>query len=249
MTFSSTVARANSTSRTWQRCSPSCARTSSSLSELKLGFLGHRVSKAGVKVDPRKVQSIREWATPTSCSEVRRFIGLAGYYRRFVEGFADVAAPLTALGSPTATFSWTPAAQESFNALKELLSTAPVLRTWDPSRRAVLTTDASGVAVSAILTQADDDGHQHPVAYESRKLTTTERNYPAHVLELLAVVHALRVFKHYLLGGAPRPEGCWTDFDLRTDNQAVMWLKTNRNLNRMYARLRSQTGWYVAHLL
>ena len=162
------------------------------------------MSKEGVKVDPRKVQSIREWATPTSCCEVRRFIGLAGYYRRFVEGFADVAAPLTALGSPTATFSWTPAAQESFDALKELLSTAPVLRTWDPSRRAVLTTDASGVAVSAILTQADDAGRQHPVAYESRKLTTTERNYPAHVLELLAVVHALRVFKHYLLGsGAP----------------------------------------------
>ena len=203
----------------------------------ELGFLGHRLSKDGVSVDPRKVQSIVEWATPTSCTEVRRFTGLANYYRRFVEGYAEVAAPLTALGSPTAKFAWSPAAQASFDALKLALSTAPVLRTFDPRRRAVLTTDASGLAVAAILTQPDDEGHQHPVAYESRKLTAAERNYPAHVLELLAVVHALRVFKHYLLGsGAPRAEGCGSDFDLRTDNQAITWLKTNRHLNKMYVR-------------
>ena len=112
-----------------------------------------------------------------------------------------------------------------------------MLRPFDPTRRAVLTTDASNIAVAAILTQPDDDGHQHPVAYESRKLTAAERNYPAHVLELLAVVHALRAFRHYLLGGgAPRPAGCWSDFDLRTDNQAITWLKTNRHLNKMYVR-------------
>ena len=168
---------------------------------------------------------------------MRRFTGLANYYRRFVEGYAEVAAPLTALGSPTARFVWTQEAQASFDALKLALSSAPVLRTFDPSRRAVLTTDASSVAVAAILTQPDDDGHQHPVAFESRKLTAAERNYPAHVLELLAVVSALRVFRHYLLGsGAPRPAGCGSDFDLRTDNQAVTWLKTNKHLNKMYVR-------------
>ena len=203
----------------------------------ELGFLGHRLSAAGVSVDPRKVQSIREWATPRSCTEVRRFVGLANYYRRFVEGYAELAAPLTALGSPNARFEWTAKAQTSFEALKHALSTAPVLRTFDPTRRAVLTTDASGIAVAAILTQPDDEGHQHPIAYESRKLTTTERAYPAHTLELLAVVHALRVFKHYLLGSnAPRPAGCTSDFDLRTDNQAITWLKTNRHLNKMYVR-------------
>jgi hypothetical protein len=151
--------------------------------------------------------------------------------------YAELAAPLTALGSLTARFAWSPAAQASFDALKLALSSAPVLRTFDPTRRAVLTTDASGVAVAAILTQPDDEGFQHPVAYESRKLTAAERNYPAHVLELLAVVHALRVFKHYLLGsGAPRPLGCGSDFDLLTDNQAITWLKTNRHLNKMYVR-------------
>jgi hypothetical protein len=159
-------------------------------------------------VDPSRVQSIVEWATPTSCTKVRRFTGLANYYCQFVEGYAAIAAQLTALGSPTARFAWSPAAQASFDALKLALSSAPVLRTFDPSRRAVLTTDASGIAVAAILTQPDDEGRQHPVAYESRKLTAAERNYPAHVLELLAVVHALRVFKHYLLGsGVPRPLG------------------------------------------
>ena len=128
-----------------------------------------------------------------------------------MEGYAEIAAPLTALGSPTARFDWTPEAQASFEALKLALSSTPVLRTFDPGRRAVLTTDASGIAVAAILTQPDDEGRQHPIAYESRKLTATERNYPAHILELLAVVHALRVFRHYLLrGGAPRPPGCWT---------------------------------------
>ena len=203
----------------------------------ELGFLGHRLSREGVSVDPRKVQSITEWTTPTSCSEVRRFTGLANYYRRFVEGYAEVAAPLTALGSPTARFAWTPEAQTSFDTLKLALSSAPVLRIFDPSRRAILTTDASGLAVAAILTQPDDEGRQHPVAYESRKLTAAERNYPAHVLELLAVVHALRIFRHYLLGsGAPRPAGCRSDFDLRTDNQAITWLKTNRHLNKMYVR-------------
>ena len=182
-------------------------------------------------MDPRKVQSIVEWATPTSCSEVRRFTGLANYYRHFVKGYSELAAPLTAPDSPTARFMWTEDAQASFDTLKLALFSAPVLRTFDPARRAVLTTDASNIGVAAILTQPDDEGRYGPVAYESRKLTAAERNYPAHVLELLAVVHSVRVFRHYLLGsGAPRPdspEGCWSDFDLRTDNQAITCLKTN----------------------
>jgi hypothetical protein len=175
----------------------------------ELGFLGHRLSKAGVSVDQRKVHSVVEWATPTSCTEVRRFTGLANYYRQFVEGYTEIMAYLTALRGPAARFVWSPDAQMSFDALKRALSSALVLRTFDPSRRAVLTTDASSVAVAAILTQPDGEGHQHPVAYESCKLTAVGRKYPVHVLELLAVVHALRVFKHYLLGnGAPRPAGC-----------------------------------------
>jgi hypothetical protein len=125
------------------------------------------------------------------------------------------------------------------------LTTAPVLCTFDSRRRSVLTTDASAVAISAVLTQPDDDGVHHPVAYESRKLTLTEQAYPAHVLELLAVVHALRVFRHYLLGsGAPRPPGARSDFTLRTDNQAVTWLRTKREVNRFLARWLDETEEY-----
>jgi hypothetical protein len=108
-----------------------------------------------------------EWAAPTSCTEVRRFSGLANYCRRFVEGYyTEIAAPL---GSPTVRFAWSrAAAQASFDALKQALSSAPVLCALDPHRQAVLTTGASG-AVAAILTQPD--GRQQPVAYQNRKLT------------------------------------------------------------------------------
>ena len=100
----------------------------------RLGTLGRRLSEAGVSVDPRKVLSMVEWATPTSCREVRRFAGLSIYGRRVVEGYALVAAPLTALGSSTARSMRTPAAQASHDALKPALSSAPVLRTFDPAR-------------------------------------------------------------------------------------------------------------------
>jgi hypothetical protein len=106
--------------------------------------------------------------------------------------------------------------------------------------------------MAAILTQPDDEGRQHPVAYESRKLAAAVRNYPAHVLELPAVVHALLAFKYSLLGGgAPRPDGCWSDYDLRTDNQAITWLKTNRHLNKMHVRWLDEIEdfrFHVAHL-
>jgi hypothetical protein len=115
----------------------------------ELGFLGHCLSKAGVSVNPRKVQSIVERATPTLCMEVLHFTGLANYYLWFVEGYAELAVPLTALGGPAARLLWSPGAQASFDALKRALSSAPVLRTFDPSRRAVLTMDAyyNGVVV------------------------------------------------------------------------------------------------------
>ena len=130
-------------------------------------------------------------------------------------------------------------AQASFDALKPALSSEPVLRTFDPARRAVLTTGARDIAVAAIPTRPDDEGRHRPAAYESRELTAAARNCPAHVLELLAAVRALRALRHCPLGGgAPRPEGCWSesDFGLRTDNQAITRLKTNRRLNKMHAR-------------
>jgi hypothetical protein len=116
-----------------------------------VGFLGHVISARGVAVDPRKVAAVSEWATPQSCTDVRRFVGLANYYRRFVLRFSALAAPLTALCSPRARFALGAAEQRSFDALKAALTSAPVLRVWDPARPTRLLTDASELAVSAIL--------------------------------------------------------------------------------------------------
>ena len=192
-----------------------------------VGFLGHIISESGVAVDPRKIAAIREWARPVTCTDVRRFVGLANYYRKFVKGFANLAAPLTSLCSPKATFRWTAVEQRSFEQLQAALISAPVLRVWDPARSTRLITDASELAVSAILEQPDDADAWHPVAYESRKLTAPERAYPPHLLELLAVVHALKVLRPYLLD---RP------FELHTDNASLQWFQQQRNVTHQQAR-------------
>ena len=192
-----------------------------------VGFLGHIISARGVAVDPRKIDAIRAWARPVSCTDVRRFVGLSNYYRKFVKGFANLAAPLTSLCSPKAKFRWTAVEQRSFEQLQAALMSAPVLRVWDPARPTRLITDASELAVSAILEQPDDAGAWHPVAYESRKLIAPERAYPPHLLELLAVVHALKVLRPYLLD---RP------FELHKDNASLQWFQQQRHVTHQQAR-------------
>ena len=118
-----------------------------------VGFLGHVISERGIAVVPRKVTAAAEWATPTSCTDMRSFVGLANYYHKFVRRFSALAAHLTALFSHRARFVWGDAEQRSFDALKTALTSAPVLRLWDPARPTRLLTDASEIAVSAILEQ------------------------------------------------------------------------------------------------
>ncbi len=153
----------------------------------ELGFLWQRVSAAGVAVDPREASAVRDWPAPTSNAELPRVrvIGVCSRYRTFVDDYADirVAAPLARLCGPHAPWQCYSDAEEqrSFDRLEHCLATAVVLRTFDSdcSRRSILTTEASEVAVSAVLTQADseDDGHHHTVAYESRKLAAAEPAY------------------------------------------------------------------------
>ncbi len=116
-------------------------------------------------VDPRKVAAVRDWPVSTSNVDLRRFIGLCDYYRRFVDSYADVAAPLTRLCGPIAPWVWGPSEQQSFDRLKECLMTAPVLRTLESRRQSIFTTDASEQAISAVLTQPEDNGIHHPVAF------------------------------------------------------------------------------------
>ena len=189
-------------------------------------YLGHVVSDHGLSPDPAKVRAVKQWKVPTNVSEVRSFLGLAGYYRRFIRDFAKIAAPLTNLTRKDRPFTWSLREGEAFNELKTVLQNAPVLQLADQSRDYIVTTDASDFAMGAVLSQVWDDG-EHPVAFESRKMNPAEQNYPTHERELLAVIHALRTWRHYLLGRR---------FIIVTDHHSLKFLQTQPQLSRRQAR-------------
>ncbi|KAL0559345.1 hypothetical protein IC582_003954 [Cucumis melo] len=148
----------------------------------RVSFLGHVVSKAGVSVDPAKIEAVTGWTRPSTVSEVRSFLGLAGYYRRFVENFSRIATPLTQLTRKGVPFVWSKACEDSFQNLKQKLVTAPVLTVPDGSGSFVIYSDASKKGLGCVLMQQGK-----VVAYASRQLKSHEQNYPTHDLELAAV--------------------------------------------------------------
>ena len=162
-------------------------------------YLGHVVSDKGLSPDLAKVQAVSNWKVPTNVSKVRSFLGLAGYYHKFIPDFARIPAPLTNLTRKHTPFTWSLREGEAFRALKTALQIAPVLQLADPTRPYIVTTDASDFAMGAVLSQVWDNG-EHLTAYESRKMNAAKQNYPMHERELLAVIHTLRTWRHYLLG-------------------------------------------------
>ena len=157
------------------------------LFQKSVAYLGHIVSENGIETDPAKVERVCERPVPENSTEVKSFLGLAGYYRRFVPDFASVARPLHKLTEVKVDFAWTSECQSSFDALKKLLSTAPILSYPDFSAEFILDTDASNHGIGAVLSQLKD-GVEHPVSFASRTLTKAERNYCVTRKELLAVV-------------------------------------------------------------
>ena len=168
----------------------------------KVHYLGHVITAEGILPNPDKVKAVKEFRNPTNVKEVREFLGLAGYYRRFVPNFARVAGPLHSLTRQEVPFHWTGECQQSFDRLKQLLSEPPVLAYPDFARPFTLHTDASGKGLGAVLEQEGEEGKNHPVAYASRTLSKHEKNYGITDLEALGVVWALRHFRAYLLGHA-----------------------------------------------
>jgi hypothetical protein len=163
-------------------------------------FLGHVVSAEGIKVDQAKTATVRDWPRPTCAQDVRQFLGLAGYYRKFVHRYSDITAPLTELTKSDYTWQWREdVEQRAFDTTKEALSSPPVLAFPDPTKPYQLYTDSSEFAQGATLLQ-DQGGGLQPIAYYSHKLIKAERNYGAGELELLAVVRALKEFRPYLEG-------------------------------------------------
>jgi hypothetical protein len=172
----------------------------------EIEFLGHHVGRDGLRVMNEKVDAVQKWPTPTNASELRSFLGLAGYYRRFVEGFSRRAASLHELNhvedGKAKRFEWTDAHQAAFDDLKRCLREAPVLALPDPDRQYVVNTDASDFATGAVLQQDFGTGFR-PIAYQSHKMSPAETRYPTHDKEMLAIVQALTEWRTYLQGRQP----------------------------------------------
>ena len=149
----------------------------------------------GVSVDPQKIEAIVNWKPPTNVTEIRSFLGLAGYYRKFVEGFSKLAAPLTKLTRKEEKFVWSEACQQSFDELKRKLTSTPILTLPSGQDGYTVYCDASRQGLGCVLMQ-----YENVIAYASRQLKKHEPNYPTHDLEMAAVVFALRIWRHYLMG-------------------------------------------------
>ena len=181
-------------------------------------YLGHIVSQHGVGTDPKKTKAIREWPTPRNAKEVRSFVGLCSYYRRFVRGFADIARPLHKLVELD-EFCWSGECDEAFNTLKKALTSPPILAYPVDVGLFILDTDASGQGLGAVLSQVQDDG-ERAIAYYSRALSRAEQQYCVTRRELLAVVESVKHFHHYLYG---------RHIVIRTDHGSLKWLMRFKN--------------------
>ena len=191
--------------------------------------MGHICTPEGIRPDPKKVRAIEKYPVPKSVRDIRAFIGLAGYYRRHVQNFAELAKPLTSLTRKEVPFVWTDEHQKAFEELKRQLSTEPLLIYPDFSQPFIVACDASTKAVGAVLPQVRD-GEERPIAYCSRQLNSAESKYSVTELELLAFLFATKQFRCYLYG---------RKFTVYTDHRALKWLL---NLQDPSSRL---TRWAV----
>jgi len=193
-----------------------------------LAFLGHVISKDGIKPDPAKIAAVKNFPKPHNLTVLRGFLGLASYYRRFVKNFAQITKPLHYLMRKEQPFNWTDEVKKNLKKLKEHLISAPILIYPDFSKPFLLYTDASSFGLGAVLSQKDDDGKEHVVAYASRRTDQCEVNFHATELECLAVKWAVEHFRPYLQSNIP--------FTIITDHSALKGLFNTPNLSGRLAR-------------
>ncbi|GJS56722.1 putative reverse transcriptase domain-containing protein [Tanacetum coccineum] len=188
----------------------------------KVQFLGHVIDSKGIHVDPAKIESIKDWASPKSPTEIRQFLGLAGYYRRFIEGFSKIAKPMTKLTQKKVKFVWGDKQEAAFQLLKQKLCSAPILALPEGSEDFIAYCDASKKGLGAVLMQ-----REKVIAYASRQLKIHEKNYTTHDLELGAVVFALKIWRHYLYG---------TKCTVFTDHKSLQHILDQKELNMRQRR-------------
>ena len=193
----------------------------------KVSFLGHEVSEEGISTDPAKVEAVRDWPQPKSATEVRQFVGLASYYRKFLPNFATICKPLHRLTEKNSSFIWNDQCQNAFDTIKHLLTSAPVLNyPLLQGQPFILDCDASNVGIGAVLSQLQN-GEEKVISYFSKCLSNAERHYCTTRKELLALVVAVKHFHHYLFG---------QQFTVRTDHGSLQWLMRFKNCEGQIAR-------------
>ncbi|GAB0086702.1 Zinc finger, CCHC-type [Sergentomyia squamirostris] len=190
-------------------------------------YLGHRIDKHGAHPGEVKVEAIKRFPKPKNTHEVRRFLGMAGFFRKFVKDFASVSRPLSQLLRANVSFVWETEQEEAFEAIKTVLTTEPVLVLYDPNAQHEVVTDASSIGLSGILMQLNSDGDRQAVSYFSRATSKDETKYSSYELETLAVLASLERFQYYLLG---------KKFTVITDCQSLQATKKKRELNARIAR-------------
>ena len=188
----------------------------------RVSFLGYVVTPQGIEVDEMKIEAIASWPLPQTITQVRSFLGLAGFYRRFVKDFSTIAAPLHDLTKKGVVFHWGKAQEEFFATLKYKLTHAPLLQLPNFGKTFELECDASGVGIGGVLMQ---DGK--PVAYFSEKLHGPVLNYSTYDKELYTLVRSLETWRHYLW---PR------EFVVHFDHESLKYLRSQNNLNRRHAK-------------
>ena len=192
-------------------------------------FLGLMVSIDGLRINPVKIQAVLDWPVPKNLKETQAFMGFCNFYRRFIKDFSKIMHPMVKLTRKDNVFEWSSACQTAFEVMKDLVTKAPVLRHFDMTKEAILETDSSDYVNGGVLSQYDDDGLLHPVAYYSKNLNPAECNYQIYDKELLAIIRCL---EHW------RPELECTDIPVRifTDHKGLMYFAEGRDLSRRQAR-------------
>ncbi|XP_048515544.1 uncharacterized protein LOC125502056 [Athalia rosae] len=192
----------------------------------EVNYLGHIISEEGLKPDPKKLDAVKNFPIPKNPKNVKQFLGLAGYYRRFIQNFSKIAKPLTELLKKDKNFNWTEKQANAFAILRDKLCEKPILQYPDFNKPFIVTTDASGTAVGAVLSQGQI-GQDLPIAYTSRLLNKAEQNYSTTEKVLLAMVYAVKHFRPYLYGKT---------FTLVTDHRPLTWLQSLKDPSSRLAR-------------
>ena len=200
----------------------------------KINCLGHIISEKGIEPDETKIEAVKKWKTPTSAAEIQQFLGFASYYRRFVANFSEIATPLYKLTQQNTQFIWSESCQNAFLELKRRLTSAPILALPRSDCDFIVDTDASDFAIGAVLSQIQQ-GKEVVIAYSSRTLSKSERNYCTTRKELLALVYFIKQFRHYLYGKR---------FLARTDHKALKWLFSIKDPEGQTARWVTQLSEY-----